>query len=107
MGIYIRGVKAPESCSKCRLSGWSNYGQYYRCEICDRAVAKLASEYEGAKPAWCPIVDIPDHVNLINRDDLGIGKFTDTKHDYRLGWNDAIEAVMENAEVIIGAERTK
>ena len=41
------------------------------------------------------------HGALIDRDALGNIKFTDTNHDYRLGWNEAIEAIVENADVII------
>lgn len=41
------------------------------------------------------------HGALIDRDVLKNIKFTDTKHDYRLGWNEAIEAIMENADVVI------
>ena len=41
------------------------------------------------------------HGALIDRDALKNIKFTDTNHDYRLGWNEAIEAIMENADVVI------
>ena len=41
------------------------------------------------------------HGALIDRDALKDIKFTDTNHDYRLGWNEAIEAIMENADVVI------
>ena len=47
------------------------------------------------------------HGALIDRDALKNIKFTDTNHDYRLGWNEAIEAIMENADVVIeGSEST-
>ena len=47
------------------------------------------------------------HGALIDRDALKNIKFTDTNHDYRLGWNEAVEAIMENADVVIeGSEST-
>ena len=75
MGIYIKGLKAPASCCKCRLSRWSNYGQCYMCNICEKPVAKLSSVYESTKPDWCPIIGIPEHGDLIDRDALNIGEY--------------------------------
>ena len=67
MSILIKGMKAPASCSKCRMSGWSNYYQLYKCDVCDQAVAKYASEYQMAKPEWCPLIEIPEpHGRLID-----------------------------------------
>lgn len=70
MSILIKGMKAPTSCSECRMSGWSNFYQLYKCDVCDQAVAKYASEYQMAKPEWCPIIEIPEHGDLIDRDAL-------------------------------------
>ena len=60
MGIYIKDMKAPASCCKCRFSRWSNYGQVYMCNVCEKPITKLSSEYESTKPDWCPLVEIPE-----------------------------------------------
>ena len=59
-------------------------------------------------------VTVPPHGRLIDADALAAHKFVGVEHDisiadggacYRRGWNDAIEAIMENAETIIGEKR--
>ena len=71
MGIYIKLLKAPASCCKCRFSRWSNYGQCYMCNVCEKPITKLSSEYESTKPDWCPLVEIPEpHGRLIDADAL-------------------------------------
>ena len=103
MGIYIKGLKAPESCSKCRLSGWSNYYQLYKCDVCDQAVAKYASEYQMAKPEWCPIVEILEpHGRLIDGDALQC-----KVDDIGLGYYEVLgvtEDTIDSAPTIIEAE---
>lgn len=59
-------------------------------------------------------VEVPPHGDLIDRNALGEHKFVCVPHvtvggryvgrEYRLGWNSAIEAIMENAETVIGGE---
>ena len=77
MGLYIKGLKAPACCCKCRFSRWSNYGQVYMCNIYEEPVAKLQIVYESTKPDWCPVAEAQEpHGDLIDRDALGI-----TEHD--------------------------
>lgn len=67
MGIYIKKMKAPTSCCKCRFSRWSNYGQCYMCNVCEKPVAKLSTVYESTKPDWCPLIEISvPHGRLID-----------------------------------------
>lgn len=69
MGIYIKGLKDPANCCKCRFSRWSNYGQLYMCDVCEKPVAEFQSEYESTKPDWCPLVEVHEpHGRLIDAD---------------------------------------
>ena len=61
----------------------------------------------------CPLGYVPPHGRLVDADELAVHKFVGAEHDisiadgeacYRRGWNDAIEAIIENAETIIGEE---
>lgn len=66
---------------------------------------------ETSDGVWHEITLIPPHGRLIDADALAVHKFVGTEYNipisdgvacYRRGWNDAIEAIMENAETIIG-----
>ena len=59
-----------------------------------REVLKIMNQAAGLR-------QLKQHGDLIDRDALKNIKFTDTNHDYRLGWNEAIESIVENADVII------
>ena len=58
----------------------------------------------------CPLVPVPDHGRLIEADELlehrfigVVGKQEITS--YMVGWNSAIEAVVENAPTVIPADK--
>ena len=105
--------------------------RYIKREDAVFAACKVLDKFGGCKMgALCPdvgcvevrdiidtfnMIEIPDqHGRLIDADALAEHKFVCIPHvsingkdagtAYRLGWNTAIEAVMENAETIIGGE---
>ena len=39
-------------------------------------------------------------MKLIKTDSIAIAKFCDKAHDYRKGWDDAIDAIEDNAEAV-------
>ena len=39
-------------------------------------------------------------MKLIKADSIALAKFCDETHDYRKGWDDAIDAIEDNAEAI-------
>lgn len=106
MGVYIPNMKMPEHCGECRFAvdGWCYaYGK--------PNIDALAND---GRTNFCPLVTVPQHGRLIDADALAEHKFVCVPHvtvngeeagtAYRLGWNTAIEAIMENAETVIGGE---
>ena len=66
-GVYIKGLKMPEKCLDCKLCAFipiGDYGLMTKCLPLDRATdaEKLRTD--------CPLVAVPDHGDLIDRDEL-------------------------------------
>ena len=59
MGIYIKGMEMPKDCDRCRFS--TSRGECY---------ATGGFNPYGARPDWCPLVEIPKHGRLIDADAL-------------------------------------
>ena len=96
MGVYIKGMEMPNKKNGAVLIIYPD--------------GKCA--FEDGKTYQA--VPVPPHGRLIDADGLAEHKFVcipkvtingkDAGSAYRLGWNSAIEAIMENAETIIGGE---
>ena len=105
-GIYIPGMEMPKNCDCCDFM--TVEGEYGEPTCPFGRIIRCASE----RHPDCPLVSVPEHGRLIDADALAEHKFVcipyvdlDGKNigrAYKLGWNDAIEAIMENAETIIG-----
>ncbi len=63
-GIYIAGLEMPKACFRCEL--YENDG--YWCRAAKREIEDPFA-YEGIS-SFCPLVPVPDHGDLIARDDL-------------------------------------
>lgn len=61
MGVYIKGMEMPTSCDDCRFAvdGW--------CYAC---VPESAEERRRITTNYCPLIEIPPHGDLIDRDAL-------------------------------------
>ena len=104
MSILIKGMEMPTDCIFCPMF----HGAWTIC-----AGLNKTTSVKG-RPDDCPLVPVPPHGRLIDADALAEHKFVCIPHvsidgkdagtAYRLGWNTAIEAIMENAETIIGGE---
>ena len=90
-GVYIKGIKMPETCSEC----W----------FCvDGEYCGAIKEYFQEKPDTCPLVAVPDHGDLVEveraydeiAEQAGKGNYIDM---------DAVDAGLQNAPVIIPEER--
>ena len=90
MSVYIKGMEMPTSCP-CELLG-IGYDLY--CSFAAGIPARVKEYYEccqnGTKPSWCPLVPVPPHGDLIDRDALPTS---------RVEWEDIV-----NAPTIIPAE---
>ncbi|MBQ3502503.1 MAG: hypothetical protein IJA72_02450 [Clostridia bacterium] len=97
MGILIQGIEMPKDDEILCINIKSNGDVYYNLDLSVNTIANA--------------IRIPPHGRLIDADELAVHKFVGTENDisfsdggacYRRGWDDAIEAIMENAETIIG-----
>jgi hypothetical protein len=59
-GIYIKGMEMPKNCCICPFSS------HDMCLLCKRD----AEDWFENRPEYCPLVEVPDHGDLIDRDDL-------------------------------------
>ena len=78
--ILIRGMKMPENCLFCPCSFWDERTLGLWCHARsiydDNVVAEnvTAVEAHGGKPSkakrpdWCPLIELPEHGDLIDRD---------------------------------------
>lgn len=67
-GVYIKGMEMPGSCEECRF--WD--GQNNGCPIVHMITLRRTHQ---KKPDWCPLVEVPDHGDLIaNKDVIGMEK---------------------------------
>ncbi len=73
-GVYIPGFKKPVACWHCALFNTVEE----RCPLHDDWYLSLKDEYEE-----CPLVEVPDHGALIDRDALP---------ETRVEWEDILDA---------------
>lgn len=59
-GIYIKGAKMPNNCCSCQLSS------HDMCLLC----GKDADDWLESRPEYCPLIELPDHGDLIDKTDL-------------------------------------
>ena len=122
-GVYIKGMEMPTCCWACACYHHKVDDGYYDYDVCQASGTVFNDGYASvtghkdridpfkARLKNCPLIPVPDHGRLIDADALAEHKFAGVEHEisindggacYRRGWNDAIEAVMENAETVIG-----
>ena len=106
MSVLIKGMKMPKSCLLCAFG--NEFG-----ECC----VNMEIEDESEMTHSCPLIELPDHGDLIDRDalkaDLGITDWECNKCQWgglfgckRDDFSDAC-FFLENAEAIITAERSE
>ena len=100
MSVLIKGLEMPRHCTECLFCKRSydeamNY-VYFIC-IVDGTTCKISS---------CPLIPIPDHGDLIDRDAL----FDDNSWDWFNEWGSTVNTqaqLVADAPVIIPAERSE
>lgn len=71
MGVYIKDMEMPTSCLKCDWCAHTIPADNYICYRLNRAVIGVAEEdVNETVNACCPLVPVPPHGNLIDRDAL-------------------------------------
>ena len=107
MGVYIKGMKVPESCLKCpmQFGGWCYVSP---SEIDERVAPTVDEAAEQGKPEWCPLVEVPEpHGRLIEAPDVSeyevFDEDTGTREISLLGLMEC-HRMVENATAVIEAE---
>ena len=98
MGIYIKGMEMPKSCGYCPLKYLTMEG-----DECMLGVADMT--YQG-RPKDCPLVPVPPHGDLIDRDALTFSRIRIAHPDGIIGGYNAVvmSCAIKDAPTIIPAE---
>ncbi len=93
MSVLIRGMEMPTSCGDCRLmaDGWC-----YSVWLEQREKISTVK-----RPTWCPLVPVPKHGDLIDRDKFRSTVFIGEQWLY--SW-DELEDAIDYAPTIIPAD---
>lgn len=97
MSILINDMEMPGSCGECRLclnsGGAFELGNYYCC------LSGLDVENLGARLNRCPLVPVPPHGDLIDRDALAEDGWVLTKQVMRMGGYAIHELPLKNSTI--------
>lgn len=109
MSVLIKGMKMPKSCSECRMlegnrddglchaaERWLDDEEYWRWFIFEEG------DIDDSMPSNCPLIELPDHGDLVDRDAL-------MEHEcyvpFQIGNLPVIyRSYVKNAPVVIPAE---
>lgn len=70
MSFLIKGMELPKSCWDCPFCLDFEFLDPYECAAENKEFENGIDEYEHSRPNWCPLVPIPPHGDLIDRDAL-------------------------------------
>ena len=90
MSVLIKGMELPKNCHNCELLTRIEvtYGAVYACQILNEVIGNVM-----VRQIRCPLVEIPPHGDLIDRDALPTS---------RVEWEDIV-----NAPTIIESEASR
>lgn len=82
MSVLIKGMDMPKKCSECKLK-YRHQGAYVT-DHCFPSMKKIdpwtfGETWNGGKPKWCPLVEVPKHVRLIDANAFEIMGYKDTE----------------------------
>ena len=96
MGVLIRGMEMPKNCNTC------NFHMLRFCCAADKDLAeKDTRPLIERRPDYCPLIPVPPHGDLIDRDALMKGE---GRYLISFGKEGIDIAEIENAPTIIPAE---
>jgi len=112
MSVLIKGMTMPQECCFCAMINEHGYcvatKEHHEEE-------DLGLWYETERPSWCPLIEVPPHGDLIDRDELARRLGITDMDCYKCAWGnhgfcsrggdftDACEAI-EDAPTIIEKE---
>ena len=62
MSILIKGIEMPKTCADCRLTTWN--GEDTVCPFSRVSALNIGRQVD------CPLIEVPEHGDLIDRDEL-------------------------------------
>ena len=91
MGVYIKGMKMPKRCFECPMyrEGYERPNRYCYCAVSSAETRRFMTK----QPTDCPLIELPDHGDLIDRDALNV--------------TDSWDWIRHDAPVVIPAERSE
>lgn len=119
MSVLIKGLKMPKSCSTCQMlegdpadgichaaGRWLDDDEYWTWYV------YTEGDIDDSRPSNCPLIELPDHGDLIDREALDgvlltngiVGAITRRKVRYTVG---DVRTIIGHAPVIIPAERSE
>ena len=121
-GVYIPGMKMPSCCDRCIYSGWSNFYQVYICTarwqadedealLFDHKHTNSVATMRSGRADNCPLLPVPDHGDLIDRDKLMGEKLPNNRvyyGDERISYQPTVWQIVDSiskAPTIIPADK--
>ena len=96
MSVLIKGMKMPSSCEKCRFSG---FGGLRNERVVCMFTGANAYMNEVQYLDDCPLIPVPPHGDLIDRDEL-----IERAWRLNLSTRELIETMLKTAPTILEAE---
>lgn len=101
MSILIKGMQMPKNCTDCPL--FESKYHYHGCHAVPQSFNDMDMwNFVGDRPSWCPLIEVPPHGDLIDRDEQ-------IKRAWRLNLStrELIEEMLKSAPTIIEAEESE
>ena len=92
MSILIKGMKMPQNCDACPM-----LYEYRFCALTDDHASSIEWKMEEKRMPNCPLIELPDHGDLVDRDELYVNT---------MDYCDLEEKIL-NAPAVIPAERSE
>lgn len=93
--ILIKGMEMPQNCDKCKFQSDSRL-------YCDAMPYNFCGNTDDiSRPDWCPLVELPPHSDLVDRNKL-LAEY-DRQHKGPAG---GARRIMEQADAVIEGSET-
>ena len=100
MGVYIKGFDFPILCERCPMLDWDL--DYIKCKVTGRHF-KMTECWRSIRVPDCPLVPVPPHGDLIDRDALLSqykGNIWTAQTDYAEGLRDVAKDIADAPTII-------
>lgn len=101
MGVYIKGMEMPKCCGDCDF-----LYDYFSCMATGESMALIYWELGKKRLPNCPLVEVPDHGDLIEAHSLKIRLGQRFNLDERRVM-EIVRETVDTAKVVIPAEKSK